>query len=60
MFTRNGAYASFEETRKGTIAEGKLADLIVLSGDPRTIPGEELMSLRTEMTVLDGRVVHEA
>ncbi|HET7092559.1 MAG TPA: amidohydrolase, partial [Thermomicrobiales bacterium] len=60
MFTRNGAFASFEEARKGTITEGKLADLIVLSGDPRAIPAEDLTSLQTEMTVLDGQVVYEA
>ncbi|HEU0113185.1 MAG TPA: amidohydrolase family protein [Thermomicrobiales bacterium] len=42
------------------MAEGKLADLIVLSGDPRAIPAEDLPSLRTEMTMLDGRIVYEA
>ena len=38
MFTLHGAYASFEEGIKGTITPGKLADLVVLSGDPRAIP----------------------
>ncbi|MCC7023151.1 MAG: amidohydrolase family protein, partial [Thermomicrobiales bacterium] len=60
MFTINGAYASFEEGSKGSITPGKLADLVVLSGDPRAIPPEELPSLQVEMTVLDGRVAFES
>jgi predicted amidohydrolase YtcJ len=59
MFTINGAYASFEEGIKGTITPGKLADLVVLSGDPRAIPPEDLPSLSVEMTVIDGRVAYE-
>jgi hypothetical protein len=59
MFTLHGAFASFEERDKGTISPGKLADLVMLSGDPRAIPAEELPSLTVEMTVIDGRVVYE-
>ena len=59
MFTLHGAYASFEEESKGTITPGKLADLVVLSGDPRALPPEDLPSLSVEMTVLDGRVAYE-
>ena len=59
MFTLHGAYASFEEGIKGTITPGKLADLVVLSGDPRAIPAEDLPSLSVEMTVVDGRVAYE-
>jgi predicted amidohydrolase YtcJ len=60
MFTRHGAFASFEEGIKGTISPGKLADLVVLSGDPRAIPAEDLPSLSVEMTVVDWRVAFEA
>ena len=59
MFTLHGAYASFEEGIKGTITPGKLADLVVLSGDPRGIPAEDLPSLSVEMAVVDGRVAYE-
>jgi len=59
MFTLNGAYASFEETVKGSITEGKLADLVVLDRDPRAVPLEELHTLRAEMTIIDGQVVFE-
>jgi predicted amidohydrolase YtcJ len=60
MFTRHGAFASFEEGSKGTIAPGKLADFVVLSDDPRFIPAEDLDSLTVDMTVVDGRTVFEA
>jgi hypothetical protein len=59
MFTINGAFASFEERSKGTITPGKLADLVVLSADPRAIPAEELPTLTVDMTVVDGRVAFE-
>ena len=59
MFTLNGAYASFEERRKGSISPGKLADLTVLDRDPRAVAPEELHTLRAELTVVDGRVVFE-
>jgi hypothetical protein len=60
MFTRHGAFATFEDGIKGTIAPGMLADLAVLSADPRTIDPNELHTLRCDLTVLDGRVVFEA
>ncbi len=60
MYTRNGAFATFEEGIKGTIAPGMLADLAVLSADPRALDPADLDELRCEMTVLDGRVVYEA
>ena len=59
MFTHRGAFASFEESLKGSITPGKLADLVVLSGDPRAIPAEDLPSLSVEMTIVDGRVAFE-
>ena len=59
MFTLNGAYASLEEAAKGSITEGKLADLVVLDRDPRAVPAEDLHTLRAEMTIIDGRVAFE-
>lgn len=60
MYTRNGAFATFEEGIKGTIAPGMLADLAVLAADPRTLDPADLHELRCDLTVLDGRIVHEA
>ncbi len=60
MYTVNAAYASFEEGVKGSIAQGKLADMVVLSADPVKSPPEQLKDIRVEMTIIDGRVVWEA
>ena len=56
MYTQNGAYASFEETIKGSITPGQAADLVVLNGDPMRVPPDELKHLQVEMTVIRGEV----
>ena len=53
------AYASFEETSKGSLIPGKLADLIVLSDDITKIEPEEILNTRVVMTIIDGKVVWE-
>ncbi|MGH3377820.1 MAG: amidohydrolase [Actinoallomurus sp.] len=57
-YTTNPAHASREEHIKGTVTEGKLADLVVLSQDIRTIEPEEILTTRVLYTVFDGRLVH--
>jgi predicted amidohydrolase YtcJ len=58
-YTRTGAFSSFEENIKGTLAAGKLADLIVLSADPFRVPPADLHKCRVELTVFNGRVVFD-
>jgi hypothetical protein len=57
--TVEGAYVTFEEDQKGTIAPGKIADLAVLSDDPLACPEERLRDITAEMTIVGGRVVYE-
>ncbi|MPY75928.1 MAG: amidohydrolase family protein [Alphaproteobacteria bacterium] len=57
--TAEGAWLSFEEAEKGSIEEGKLADFAVLSDDPLACPEEALRDIKSELTVVGGRVVHE-
>ncbi len=59
MYTLNAAYASNEENIKGTIAPGKLADMVVLSGNPLKSSPEEIRDIRVEMTIARGKVVWE-
>lgn len=60
MYTINAAYASFEEEIKGSIIRGKLADMVLLSGDPTNTPPEQIKEIKVEMTIIGGEVVYEA
>jgi hypothetical protein len=59
-YTLGSAYAEFAEERKGTITEGKLADLVILSRDIFTIPPREILDTRPTLTMVGGRIVHDA
>jgi predicted amidohydrolase YtcJ len=59
MYTVNAACASFEEELKGSIEPGKLADLTVLSNDPRAVPLSEIENIGVELTLVGGRVVYQ-
>lgn len=59
MFTYNGAYASFEETVKGSLEVGKWADMVVLSDDILKTPISEIKNIKIDFTVIDGEVVYE-
>jgi predicted amidohydrolase YtcJ len=59
LYTTGGAYASFEEAVKGSIAPGQLADLVLLSDDPTTCPPERIKDIKVEMTIIGGEVVWE-
>ncbi|MBI3665705.1 MAG: amidohydrolase, partial [Acidobacteria bacterium] len=57
-YTTQGAYASFEEDRKGTLEEGKLADLVVLTQDLFHIDPLDIHQTKAALTIMDGRVVY--
>ena len=59
MYTINAAYASFEEDIKGSITQGKLADMAILSHDLIKSPSEQIKDIRVEMTIIDGKVAWE-
>jgi predicted amidohydrolase YtcJ len=56
LMTHAGAYATFEEDHKGTVTAGKLADLVVLSDDPRSVTTDDLAGVDVLMTMVGGRI----
>lgn len=59
MYTKNAAYVTFEEDIKGTLEQGKAADFAVLSKDYFNCPEEEIKSIESVMTFVDGRLVYK-
>jgi len=59
-YTLWGAYAAFQEARKGSIAPGFLADCTVLSVDPMKAPPRELLDSGVLLTIVGGREVYRA
>ena len=53
------AFAEFAEREKGTLAVGKLADLVVLSQDIFTVPVPELPKTHSVLTLVGGKVVYD-
>ena len=58
-YTRWPAYASFEERRKGTLAPGMLADVVVLASDIAAAPIASPESVEVAATIFDGKIVFE-
>ncbi len=59
-YTHGSAFAEFAEKEKGTIATGKLADLVVLSQDIFAAPASELPKVNSILTIVGGKIVHDA
>jgi len=57
-YTRDAAFASFEESSKGSLSEGKMADLVVLSDDPFE-NAERIRSIRVLKTVVGGEALYD-
>ena len=56
-YTATAAYASFEEAQKGTLAAGRLADLVMLDRNIFEIAPEEIRNVRVALTCVGGKVV---
>lgn len=58
LYTSSASEASLTAGEVGTITEGQRADLVVLSGDPTSVPADEILSLEVDLTVSGGREVY--
>lgn len=58
-YTAGSAYAEFEEKRKGAIAPGMLADLVVYEANLNEIPARDLLTTKVKITVAGGRIVYQ-
>jgi predicted amidohydrolase YtcJ len=58
-YTVNAAYAAFDEDVRGTIAPGKLADLVVLDRNLLEIDPAEILQMTVELTMVDGKIVFQ-
>jgi predicted amidohydrolase YtcJ len=56
--TIHGAYASYDEKDKGSLAPGKLADFVMLADDPHQVEPNRIKDIRVVRTVVGGQIVH--
>ena len=57
-YTLDAAYGSFEETIKGSIEKGKLADFTIFSKNIMEVEEKEVLNTQVEMTIVGGKVVY--
>lgn len=55
-YTWNPAYGAFEEDLKGSLVQGKLADIVILSKNILTVPEEEIATAQVDVTIVGGEV----
>ncbi len=60
MYTINNVKASFEESCKGSIEPGKLADMVILSDDFLSCPADNIREIESVMTIVGGKIVYES
>jgi predicted amidohydrolase YtcJ len=58
-YTLDAAYATFEETDKGSLTPGKLADVVVIDRNLSRIPAEAIRDAGIDFTIVGGRIVYE-
>jgi hypothetical protein len=60
LYTLGSAWFSFDETQRGSLETGKLADLAVLSKDYMTVPVDQIGGIESLLTMVGGKIVYAA
>ena len=60
MYTLDAAYAQCEESVKGSISQGKRADMVILSRNPIAVPPEEIRHIKVVKTIVAGKAIYES
>ena len=60
IYTINNAYASFEESIKGSIEPGKLADMAIITDDFLTCPVDKIKGIESLITIVGGKIVYRS
>jgi predicted amidohydrolase YtcJ len=58
-YTLDAAYAAFEENEKGSLTSGKMADMVVLSGDIMSCPEDEIRQAQVVATIVGGKIEYQ-
>jgi predicted amidohydrolase YtcJ len=53
------AYQYFEDQSKGTLSQGKLADLVILNQNPLTVPSREIKNIKVLATYKEGKLIYQ-
>ncbi|MDB5965746.1 MAG: putative Metallo-dependent hydrolase [Polaromonas sp.] len=59
LYTANAAWVTFDEQVRGTLAPGKLADIAVLNAPYLRMPVDQIHTIRSVMTLVNGQVVYQ-
>ena len=57
--TINAAFQYSEQSSKGSIEPGKLADLVILSGNPLTVPPDGIKDIKVVETIKEGKSIYK-
>ena len=60
LYTLGSSWFSFDETQRGSLEAGKLADLAVLSKDYMTAPVDQIGGIESLLTIVGGKIVYAA
>jgi predicted amidohydrolase YtcJ len=58
LYTQGSAWFTHDDTKRGALAPGRLADLAVLSKDYADVPSDEIGGIESLLTMVGGRIVY--